>query len=83
MLGWCRGLLPLDSRRLWVGFTRVRKTRFKENLLWVKHAFRDRERPTHMALYDLAEKKLLQEIDLEKFGMNVVFGMYPAQEGRP
>ena len=57
-----------------------RKTRFKENLLWVKHAFRERERPTHMALYDLAQKKILREVDLEQHGMNVVFGMYPAAE---
>jgi hypothetical protein len=26
VLGWCRGVLPLDERRLWVGFTRVRPT---------------------------------------------------------
>ena len=80
LLGWCRGLLPLDPDRIWVSFTRVRKTRFKENLLWVKHAFRERERPTHMALYDLSQKKILSEVDLEQHGMNVVFGMYPAAE---
>jgi hypothetical protein len=30
LLGWCRALLPLDDRRIWVGFTRVRKTEFME-----------------------------------------------------
>jgi len=39
LLGWCRGILPLDERRIWVAFTRVRKTKFNENILWVKHVF--------------------------------------------
>jgi hypothetical protein len=78
LLGWCRGLMPLDERRFWVGFTRVRKTRFKENVLWVKHVFREIEMPTHIALYDLTARKCLQEIDLEKLGLNVVFGALPA-----
>jgi len=77
LLGWCRGLWPIDDRRIWVGFTRVRKTRFTENLLWIKHGFQDVERPTHIALYDLVEKKCLTEIDLEAYGLNVVFGIYP------
>ena len=79
LLGWCRGVLPLDERRVWVGFTRVRKTKFIENVLWIKHAFREKERSTHIALYDIAEQKCLQEIDLEPYGMNVIFGIYPAE----
>lgn len=78
LLGWCRSLLPIDERRIWVGFTRVRKTKFTENLLWIKHGFQDREQPTHIALYDLAEKRCLREIDLERHGLNIVFGIYPA-----
>lgn len=77
LLGWCRSLLPVDDRLMWVGFTRVRKTAFKENLLWVKHRFRETENPTHLALYDLVAGKRLREIDLEQYGMNVVFGIYP------
>jgi len=79
LLGWCRGLLPLDERRLWVGFTRVRKTKFRENVLWIKHGFRETGKPTHIALYDLAAKRCLQEIDLEQYGLNVLFGIYPAE----
>lgn len=78
LLGWCRGLLPLDDRRIWVGFTRVRKTKFTENLLWIKHGFREKEEPTHIALYDLATRKCLQEINLEPHGMNIVFGIHTA-----
>ncbi|MCU1304277.1 MAG: hypothetical protein JWQ87_4561 [Candidatus Sulfotelmatobacter sp.] len=78
LLGWCRGILPVDDRRVWVGFTRVRKTKFTENVLWIKHAFREKESPTHIALYDIEKKVCLREIDLEGFGMNVIFGIYPA-----
>jgi hypothetical protein len=79
LLGWCRGVLPLDERRIWVGFTRVRKTKFIENVLWIKHAFHEKERSTHIALYDIADQKCLREIDLERYGMNVIFGIYPAE----
>ena len=77
-LGWCRGLLLVDNKTVWVGFTRIRKTKFKENINWVKHAFHDVERPTRIALYDIAAKKCLKEIDLEKHGMNVLFSVLPA-----
>jgi hypothetical protein len=80
LLGWCRGLLPIDERRVWVGFTRIRKTQFKENVSWVKNIFRPEmiEKPTHIALYDIEEKRCLQEIDLEAYGMNIVFSILPA-----
>ena len=78
LLGWCRGILPVDERRVWVGFTRVRKTKFIENVLWVKHSFKDSGKPAHIALYDIVERKCLQEIDIERFGMNVIFGIYTA-----
>ncbi len=80
LLGWCRGLLPDDQGRIWVGFTRVRKTRFTENLLWVKHKLQDgrTEQPTHLARYDLRQNICLQQIDLEQFGMNVVFSIFEA-----
>jgi hypothetical protein len=78
LLGWCRGILPIDAQRIWVGFTRVRKTRFMENVLWVKQAFKDKSKPTHLGLYDIIQRKCIQEIDLEPYGMNVIFGIYPA-----
>jgi len=60
------------------GFTRVRKTKFVENLSWMKRAFQDVEKPTHLALYDLSANKRLREIDLEPGGMNVVYSIFPA-----
>jgi hypothetical protein len=76
--GWCRGIMPVDKRRVWVGFTRIRKTIFMENLMWMKHGLHETEAPTHIALYDVAEKKCLKEIELEHAGMNILFGILPA-----
>ena len=80
LLGWCRGLFPLDDRRTWVGFSRVRKTEFIENVLWIKNIFREgmADKPTHIALYDIVDKRCLQEFDLEPYGMNVIFSIFPA-----
>lgn len=76
-LGWCRGLGMLDERHVWVGFTRLRETRFKENVRWVKRFIKGEEKPTHIALYDLVLGKRLLEIDLEPYGMHVIFGVFP------
>jgi hypothetical protein len=83
LLGWCRGLLPVDDRRIWVAFTRVRKTQFTENVLWVKKVFQEGmgEKPTHIALYDIVEGRCLAEIDMEPHGLNVIFSILPAFEG--
>jgi hypothetical protein len=85
LLGWCRGLLPVDKRRVWVGFTRIRKTRFRENILWVRSVLREgmREKPTHIALYDIGSMRCIQEFDLEAHGMNIVFSMFPADSFAP
>lgn len=76
VLGWCRGVLPLDERRVWVGFTRVRPTKFVENVAWVKHGG-SRHRPSHVALYDLERKACELEIALEPHGIGVVFSLLP------
>ena len=80
LLGWCRGLLPVDERKIWVGFTRVRKTNLQENVLWVKNIFHEgmTVKPTHISLYDIVGRQCLQEFDLEPHGMNIVFSIFPA-----
>lgn len=80
LLGWCRGVLPVDDKRVWVGFTRIRKTRFRENVLWVRSVLREgmHEKPTHIALYDLASMQCVKEFDLEAHGMNIIFGIFAA-----
>lgn len=77
ILGWCRGLLPVDLRWMWVGFTRVRPTKFVENLAWVKNAGSLRHKHSHIALYDFEQKACAQEIELEPHGIGVVFSLLP------
>jgi hypothetical protein len=80
LLGWCRGILPLSPSRWWVGFSRVRKTRFQENILWVKKVIKEgmREEPTHIALYDMDSRRRVHWIDVEPYGMNAVFSILSA-----
>jgi len=84
LLGWCRGVLPIDNRRMWVGFTRVRKTRFKENILWARSLLREGaiEQPTRVALYDVVEGRCLREFNLEPHGLNLVFSILAGPEVR-
>lgn len=76
---WCRGLLPVDDRRIWVGFTRIRRTLFRENVRWIKTVFREGTvvKPTHLALFDISAKRCLKEFDLEPYGLNTIFGIFP------
>jgi hypothetical protein len=82
LLGWCRGVLPLEDEKVWVGFSRVRSTRFRENLAWVKRIFKDgmTEKPTHISLYDIKAGRCVQELDLESHGMNVIFSILAADD---
>ena len=79
LLGWCRGLLCVDRDTFWVAFSRIRRTKFQENLRWLNHRLRDRmlTKPTHIALYDISARTCLREINLEEHGMNVVFSILP------
>jgi hypothetical protein len=76
LLGWCRGIL-IDGDRLWVGFSRIRPTKVRENVTWVARGFRATY-GTHIACYDLSRGVCLQDIDLESAGLNAVFGIFPA-----
>ena len=78
-LGWCRGLLPLGDQA-WIGFTRLRHTKLRQNLSWIRHGFRTtsfhRRRPSRIALYDLERQAKLREIDVEGAGINAVFSIH-------
>jgi hypothetical protein len=79
-LGWCRGLQASDDGRLaWVGFSKLRPTKLKQNLSWVRHGFKETARlPTRIALYDLERPARLREIDVEPAGLNAIFSIHPA-----
>jgi hypothetical protein len=75
LLGWCRGLL-IEEHIAWIGFTRIRPTKFREAVSWVRQGF-NRALPTHIACYDLNRRCCLVEIDVECFGLNAVFSIFP------
>jgi len=74
--GWCRGLFPVDETHLWVAFSRLRPTRFRESVAWIKAASWAQRKPSHIALFDLERSACLQEIPLEPHGINVVFSLF-------
>jgi hypothetical protein len=76
VLGWCRGIL-VDATRLWVGFSRIRATKFRENVGWIARGFR-RDRETRIACYDLDRRQCVAEIDLEPTGLAAVYSILPA-----
>ena len=80
-LGWCRGLLTDgEARQGWVGFSRIRHTKLRQNLSWVRHGFREQPRlPTRISLYDLERGALLRQIDLEPANLNAVFSIHEAR----
>jgi hypothetical protein len=80
-LGWCRGLALLDDRFIWVGFTRVRPTKFRENLTWIKSRGTTEAilLPSHIALYDLESGREEDQIALEPHGIGVVFSLLHAE----
>jgi len=84
-LGWCRGVLPLDERKIWVGFSRVRFTTLRHNLDWIRRGFRQIDRlppaPTRISCYDLGKNMLLEEIDLEHQAMNTIFSIHIPESG--
>ncbi|MGF1668468.1 MAG: hypothetical protein ACFCVC_19575 [Acidimicrobiia bacterium] len=77
ILGWCRGIL-VEEGSAWVGFSRLRPTAFRENVSWVREGFK-RSIGTHVAQYDLAQKRLIKRIELEDTTpLNAVFSVLPA-----
>lgn len=81
-LGWCRGLC-WEGEIVYVGFSRLRSTRWRENLAWLRRelgALPDfSRRPTRVAAYDLARRRKLAEWDLEPHGLSAVFSVLPAK----
>ena len=79
-LGWCRGLHSEDGETAWVGFSRLRRTKLRQNLSWVRHGLRQdffqKRLPSRIALYDLERLAQLRQIDLEPAGLNAIFSIH-------
>lgn len=78
-LGWCRGIAPVGEDGVYVGFSKLRETKLRENLKWLGNKLLKQEfalsEPTHVARYDLAKRTRLWDTDLDEHGMNAVFSI--------
>ncbi len=84
-LGWCRGLKLLSDDRMIVAFTRLRPTRFKQNIAWAKSLMKSalgvegldwhKALSTRLICFDIARRQRLWDLDLEPFGMDAVFSV--------
>lgn len=74
-LGWCRGLL-IEEGIAYVGFTRLRETRLKENVKWVLRMVGSSiRRDTRIAVYDLEKRKKLAETVLPTDSVSAIYSV--------
>jgi hypothetical protein len=78
--GWCRGL-GFAHGLWWVGFTRIRATRFRSHLAWARGRLRGAQfatsQPTHVVGVDVQKGRIVHRVDLEELGMDAVFSILP------
>jgi hypothetical protein len=79
LLGWTRGI-AIDGDGFWVSFTRMRYTRFRENVEWARRGFKQ-ALPTRVAYFDIARQRLGPTFNLEQAGINAVFSVLVAPSG--
>ncbi len=83
ILSWCRSIHILDEDRVIVGFSRIRPSKFRENVQWAKFVIGKRESagnlPTRIVLFNLANKSIEWTINLEEHNLNAVFSILPAK----
>jgi hypothetical protein len=77
-LGWCRGLAVLPEDKVMVGFSRLRETKFKENIRWLADIahFKKAPLPTRIAEIDIKSRVCNSEFNIEDdVGLNAVFSI--------
>jgi len=78
-LGWCRGIEVLDENRLIVGFSRLRPTKWKENVDWVRHHLPFKkskpELATRIACINIPESVVEWTINLEENDFGEIFSI--------
>lgn len=79
-LGWCRGIEVLENGNLVVGFSRLRPTKFRENVDWVSKGigFNKKLSPmaTRVAIININERTIENEFCVEGVGMNAIFSIH-------
>ena len=76
ILGLCRSVY-IDGEHCWVGFSRIRPTRLRQTVSWVRTGGAS-QAPTRISRYRMSDWTCDAEIDVEPFGLNAVFTVAPA-----
>jgi len=85
-LGWCRGIKVIDADRIVVGFSRLRQTKLRDKVRWVKAQVRrlsgDADYaesllslPTRICCFNLKKRALEWDMPLSEHKMDVVFSV--------
>jgi hypothetical protein len=80
-LGWCRGIHVVDEETVVIGFSRLRPTKLRENVRWVRAKFGGAKTtmPSRLAQYNLRHGRVDWQCDLEGAGVNVMFSVHGAE----
>ena len=80
-LGWCRGIHVTPEHTL-LGFSRLRPTRLKQNLSWLRRPLgkQPEPHPTRICAYDLPRGEKLHTWVLEELGISSIFSILPARD---
>ena len=85
-LGWCRGLSVVDEDHILVGFTRMRPSKWANNVSWMQRQWTNLKwlsrMPARICLFNLKEKRAEWNIPLQDFGMTTVFSIHPEEEAQ-
>ena len=74
-LGWCRSM-AVDGDIAYVGFSRLRQTAVKENVRWLMNFVgKEDKKDTHIAVYDMRNKKMLGEFYIPVEMSNVIYSI--------
>lgn len=76
--GWCRGIW-LDGHRIHVAYSRLRKTRSKSRVSWVKQMVKQRPASACASIvtYDLEARKIVREYSLDEDKIHAIYSLLP------
>ena len=73
-IGWCRGL-EIDGDYAYLGFSRLRHTKWEGFVRTTKDVLRGRKRKSHIEKIDMRRKELVDSHDYETYGSGAIFAL--------
>ena len=76
-LGWCRGFAMVNENTAMIGYSKLRDTKIKENIAWVKEFVRGTTRLLHtrVVTYDLDKKEKIAEYLMPKGSIDAIYSI--------